>query len=377
MLRIFLWSVICCIAPLGYGAAAQELSQAVRGWWITCDYRGDCVAETRATTDENDALTLRLSRTRDAESAVLVSISAEARLLPGMRVTLEGQEMGRRSFETVGQEGSDKALGFEVNARDPLIGSFRTEGSLLIRFGFGEVEIEQPFRANLSGVTDVLLVMDVVQLRIGRSDAAVAWGSNAPDSVSEVELPRIVLPATVAAEGFGESGSGEAGTKVVYRTLELPQEVVDQGRQLFDCQLNDAIEAFGAVVTQDKTGLQAYLVACQTGDVNIAHYVVFHAPASGLVWRVMAFGSPPDSGEPQRSIVINPVWSPETNLMTFTSYDGPSADCGSHEVHRFRPYDASFELVEFRRKRDCDGKTDNPADYPVEWSLDGDDRADN
>ena len=244
MIKRVFWpflTILSCSTPL----VAQELSQAVRDWWINCDYRGDCSAETTATTDTNEALVLRVSRTLERESPILVSITPETPVLQGMRVTLEVSDHGQRGFPATSDEGQENTLGFELDTEDPFIEDLRRGKNLHIRFGFEGLGTDESFEASLSGLTDVLLVMDVVQLRIGRTDAAVAWGGAAPSSISDVELPRVVLPGNGTSDSDDQDPSNTTVTKVVYRTRDLPNEVVQYGHQVFNCNLDEAIEAFG------------------------------------------------------------------------------------------------------------------------------------
>lgn len=63
-------------------------------------------------------------------------------------------------------------------------------------------------------------------------------------------------------------------------------------------------------------------------------------------------------------IIVNPRWDLRSRVMTSIVTEGNGRDCGVYERHRLNA-EGKFELIEYREKTLCDGKSMDPKDFPV------------
>lgn len=367
-MRRFAISILGFVFAFGTEAGAQEVSQTVRDWWVSCDYVALCVAEATAISEDNQTLALSLARGPEENSQITLTIIPELALSKDTRIEINVPGFTSGFYGVVGDGAAQNAAAFSLPTRGELVQDMRQGAEAVVNIELEGDAGTVAYRFSLAGVTDALLMMDVVQQRIGRMDAAVAWGGNAPTSISDIALPsEIVGPNTQG--GHTEEGMSGSYRDLIYLKSDLPKQVLKHGADTEGCNLDDAIPAFGELVVRDELGRLTYLVACQTGDLNIAYYIVLHHPENGIIYALMAFEKPPELNMANQVIMINPEWMPAQNTMTFTTYNSPGGDCGVHEVHRYLPAETRFQLVEFRRKPSCDGDTTDPREYPVVWAL--------
>ena len=62
-------------------------------------------------------------------------------------------------------------------------------------------------------------------------------------------------------------------------------------------------------------------------------------------------------------IMLNAVWDAAARTVTSFAMGRGLGDCGTYEVQKL--VDARFQLVEFREKKECDGKETPPQQYPL------------
>lgn len=74
----------------------------------------------------------------------------------------------------------------------------------------------------------------------------------------------------------------------------------------------------------------------------------------------------PKGKERQTNIreIVNPKWDLKARVITSVVTEGNGRDCGIYERHKLNE-EGNFELIEYREKTICDGKSMDPKDFPL------------
>lgn len=372
-------------------AYAQGISEAARDWWVTCNDERYCIAETSGSSGADNEMTLKLERANQADGRIFVTVKPGIPLEIGMRVDIAVLGPDYEAGGEVSKIYSGNEMAFAGPARRELIDKLRagSKGQVFIKYG-GDVGTVV-YNVSLKGVTTALLKMDEVQQRLDRADAAVAWGGEPVDSPSlpkEPEGDEVVGAdghedqseenyATANAEadpapsaGIADYSSDIGSGSRVYYVDELPDAVSMHGYRVFDCDMENMLQGYGAIVMGAGNGNVLYMVPCQPGDLNIEHYVAMTGPAHGNFANFYEFETPPDFNLPNEGIIINPEFDAENGILTSTRFDSHESDCGVFTKHAYVADGDFFELLEYREKVNCDGVFTSPETYDLVWTID-------
>lgn len=374
------FAILFCV--VAQTATAQDVAQTMRQWWVECDRLGYCVSDINGFTADYEPVTLRLQRSIDANSPVLILLTPESLITSGDAVIfdfLDGtppilRKIGTASYNTI-------TLTEPVNS--PLLAAIMTGSMLDITIGLQGNRGPQTYKISLDGAIDTLTIMDIAQQRLGRVDAIVARGAAPANSPSDI-YPSLGQDSGSEDMGADESGeiiedSGDAHMEegpngsyvdLIYAQSELPPEVVRYAYEEANCgDLTNPLNEMGAVVNKDKTARITYLVPCQIGQANVGYYIVIHDPANGSHYELQRFQLPPPQKKPDRMVILNPQWQADQNQLISTRYGDINLNCGAYEIHKWNTKDQRFDLISFQHKKPCDGPQTQPVDFPMEWSI--------
>lgn len=352
-------------------------------WAVTCGDDLYCIARIDWVEAKGGAVKFKIERSRVVGGKVYVTFGPYESLAVGMPVRIETLGTGFSYEGPVDKVYGGNEMTFAEAARGPIVEALRsaTRAQVSVRFGgtIGTVVHD----VSLSGLTAALLEMDTRQGRVGRTDAMVAWGSDAPVPPAAAKPPAeeqavvapkqapkpeatkpeaVEAPAADTASDNAPVGSGD----ILYSVEDLPVAIAAFGRK-FGCALDDTLPAWGANAFGMGGGSVLYTVPCQDGDVNIESYV---ATMKAGAAKLHQFENQPGFEPVWLDTVINPRFDAATGMVTTISYDSPGYDCGRFDLHRFLGQDDGFELIAVRIKADCDGVVTAPEDWPVEWTID-------
>nr|WP_323778302.1 DUF1176 domain-containing protein [Amylibacter sp.] len=361
---------------------AQEVGQTMRQWWVECDRLGFCVSDINGFTADYEPLTVRLQRSEEPNSPVLILLTPETLITSGDAVIfdfLDGSEPILRKTDTA----LYNTITLSEPVDSPLLAALMAGSTLDITIGFQGTRGAQTFKVSLDGAIDTLTIMDVAQQRLGRVDAIVARGAAPADSPSDIypslgaETGGEDMGADEGGEIIQDSGDGhmEEGPNgsyldLIYSQDELPPEVVRYAAEDADCgDLTAPLNEMGAVVHRDQTARITYLVPCVIGQANVAYYVVTHDPAKGSDYALQRFELPPAQNKPDRVTILNPQWQADQNQLIATRFGDVNLNCGAYEIHNWIVAEQRFELVSYQHKKNCDGPQMMPSDFPMEWSI--------
>ena len=386
-IRTLLAYYLFCVSA----ANAQGISEAARDWWVTCDDERYCIAETAGVSIADKDMKLKLERSNKRDGRIFVTVKPGIPLKEGMRVDIAVLGKDYEAGGEISKIYSGNEMAFTGPARRELTDMLRagSKGQVSIKYGgdFGTVVYD----VSLRGVTTALLLMDQVQQRLDRSDAAVAWGGEPTDSLSLPLEP--TGDEIVGADGHEDQSeenyadanaadtpeqtlqisdfSSEIGSgSRLYNVNELPDAVAMHGYRVFDCDMENMLQGYGAIVMGAGNGNVLYMVPCQPGDVNIEHYVAMTGPAHGNFANFYDFETPPDFNQPNESIIINPEYHAESGTLTSVRFDSHESDCGVYTKHAYVADGDFFELLEYRKKTNCDGQYTAPETYDLVWTID-------
>ncbi|MEM9331896.1 MAG: DUF1176 domain-containing protein [Pseudomonadota bacterium] len=385
------WSAVLLSSTAMFAAAsaqAQGLSQSARDWWVTCDDDRYCIAETAGKSTSDSDMKLKLERSNKPDGRIFVTVNPGHKLTTGMRVDIAVLGTDYEAGGEIKKVYKGNEMAFSEKPGSELVKKLRegSKGQVTVKFG-GEIGTVV-YSVSLSGVTTALLLMDEVQRRLDRVDAAVATGgepSNSPSAEREAEGDEVVgenghedqseeayAAANTPPENpqINDFSSAIGSGSNIYSANDLPEAVIMPGFRSYNCDMDGPMQSFGAKVMGMGSGNVIYLIPCQTGDVNIEHYVAVTGPNHGNFANTYEFELPIDFNQPNRTTIISPSFDPQSGTLTSITYNSSNYDCGIFEKHQYVQDGDYFELIEYREKTDCDGITGPPEGFPLIWTID-------
>ena len=363
----------------------------MRDWTVRCSDTRYCIAETPGKSANGDEMLFKLERSNKVDAIIYVTTAPkgiELSLNSHITVEVVGHDYGFHGNVKRVYDGNEAA--FTERPGNKSIQKLREGrfGVVTVKFGDGKGTVK--YDVSLQGVSSVLAMMDVIQGRLDREDAAVVIGGEAKTLTSHYDFSAGKAPAPSKEKGEAkakdpeedieypdedetetespeESGLGQAD--LVYDAGKLPDRVLMPGYRMLDCDLPNAIEAYGAQVINLEPGRFLYLVPCQLGDVNVAYYVALEDAGETDTVEFQVPAS--DTGQPE-ALLMNAAWDKSLNGLISETFFSPGRDCGKHEKHVFWPDEAKFYLSEYRLKENCDGVSTPTSSYPIEWNGEGD-----
>jgi len=161
------------------------------------------------------------------------------------------------------------------------------------------------------------------------------------------------------------SGLPAYATEPTFDPASLPAAVRSIGVSEFNCDLNQAVEAFGYMQITSAWGSMIYAVPCFPADINVESFVV-EIDRDGSAW-VHNFAETPASGRTE--LVVNPAVTDNGRQVTVEQFYGPNGSCGLYSRYGYDPDRGGYLIQEQREKQDCGGDYQPPMSYPITWSA--------
>lgn len=381
---------------LSLSAQAKTLDwQDMRDWSVTCRDNRYCIAIVVAKSSSGKSLTFKLERGNKENSKVFVTVNPKGDPLKvGMPVSISvvGHEHTFGGEISKVYEGNEASFPFDPTDTSILKMRQGRFAEVVVDFGGSTGKIK--YDASLQGVSSVLAMMDVVQGRLDRQDAAVISGGEASFVASHYDLAQGKAPPKPIADEKSEIGkdpeediiypdddetakapsndggeeSGLGSAQLVYKASELPDKVLMPGYRMLKCNLPDIVEAFGAQVINIEPAVFLYLVPCKNADANVPYYVALET--AGEV-EILEFQEPASATGKRLSVLINAGWDKTTGKLTGYRYNASSYDCGRYETHNLDVAQNTTYLSEVREKETCDGNVVAPEAWPMTWNGEG------
>ncbi len=380
--------LISAIAALAFtGPAAAELARTTFGdWSVRCNDKNYCIAETEGESSNDEAFRLKVERGAKPGSDVFVTLRPTTKLDVGMRARIEIESLDEDNygyFGTASKIYTGNEMTFGGGADRDLIEKLRLGEDAQIQIDYGGATGTLTYWVKLSGLTHTLLAMDREQGRIGRLDAAVAWGglpadgsvTVAPAAAKSTAAPRETQAATAPPPPANDlpppvMPSQDAGARgLIYTVDELPESVQMMGYRTLDCRLDETLPAYGAQFYAEGD-VETWVVPCTMADANVPYFMAIHIPFNPSLDEWKEFETPPDFNQPNHALVNNLFFDPDTGQVTGTTYYSPNYDCGAFERHEVMAESGDYELVEYLEKSNCDGVTGPAEGWPLSWTID-------
>ena len=212
------------------------------------------------------------------------------------------------------------------------------------------------------------LVLNVV-LSLALASPAIAGEKAAEETTYKRAVDTVAEDPAGADAGEGDVDDPTLWSDTYFNPKTVPDEVQILAYRPLDCEMPEAVAAFGAKVHKFDVNSYFYLVPCRTGDLNIEHYLAQVSPRHESYAELHDFEYPISFNQDNFTLIVNPEYWADDGGLTSTSYHSPNADCGVYQVHRYRPKRDYFELIEYREKDSCDGVKTPPTDYPLVWTI--------
>jgi uncharacterized protein DUF1176 len=385
------------VSGLSSGTASAELARtSYADWVVHCNDKNYCIAETSTKGSNGETFRLKIERSAKAGGEVYVTLRPKSALDVGMRARIEiASEKDNYGFYGLADKiytGNEMTFG-GVADRD-LMENLRRGQKAAIQIEFGGSTGTLTYQVSLSGITHALLKMDEEQGRVGRLDAIVAWGgvpagehvdisaASAPPATSsssaqadataasaseeETSVSRAEPPPTQRAEA---TSTGDPTSNLVYSVNDIPDSIQMMGYRVLDCQLDEAVPAFGAQYFAEGD-VETWIVPCQMADANVPYYMATHIPFNPSLDEWQEFETPPDFNQPNHALINNLFYDRDTEQVTGTTYHSPNYDCGTFERHEIEAESGRYTLMEYLEKTNCDGVTGPAEGWPLKWTID-------
>jgi hypothetical protein len=190
-------------------------------------------------------------------------------------------------------------------------------------------------------------------------------GRNPEQETAPMRLTSLSALLT-AAVFYCQPAQAQQSGDILYSAAELPAQIATLGNDL-GCELDEAMQAWGAKELSWDEGSAIYLVPCHNADINVESIVAWNYMPGDEIGH-MRFDALPGEGDGLRDTIINPSYDPDTSELSATTYSSADGDCGTFEKHRYNEAENRFELLEVRVKDNCDGVPTIPSEYPLSWS---------
>lgn len=347
-----------------------------------------CVALTTGKSEAGDKFVFKLERSDKPHSKIhITSKPDKVPLNLGDQVTVDviGHEHQISGEVEKVFKGNEMAFAVETLGKDIL--KLRQGRFAEISIDFKGAGKKISYSISLQGVASVLAMMDVVQGRPDREDAAIVSGGEDASLVSNYDFSAGKAPPAAQSdekeevasdpeanieypdEGEDDEDIGIGSATLVYEEKDLPERVLMAGYRVFNCDFPSVLKGHGAQVIGLDPGVFLYLVPCKTGDVNVEHYAAVEI--AGEV-EALEFQEPASATGERISTIINPSWDNNRNVLVTYQHFSPNYDCGRFERHNLSIEEKMTYLAEYRLKENCDGKTTLLEEYPLKWNGEGD-----
>jgi uncharacterized protein DUF1176 len=385
------------VSGLASGSASAELTKtSYADWTVHCNDKNYCIAETSTKGSNGEAFRLKIERGDKAGSEVYVTYRPKTALEVGTRarIEIEGKEDNYGFFGLADKIYTGNEMTFGGPADRDLLANLRLGQKAAIQIEFGGSAGTLTYLVSLKGMVHALLKMDEQQDRIGRLDAIVAWGGvpageeidisakSAPPTPSSSAAQSDVAAASASGEETSASraepppapraearDTNDPTSNLVYSLNDIPDSIQMMGYRVLDCQLDEAVPAFGAQYFA-AGDVETWIVPCQMADANVPYYMATHIPFNPSLDEWQEFETPPDFNQPNHALVNNLFYDQDTEQVTGTTYFSPNYDCGTFERHEIEAESGKYTLMEYLEKTNCDGVTGPAEGWPLKWTID-------
>lgn len=195
-------------------------------------------------------------------------------------------------------------------------------------------------------------------------DNAVQVRSGSLDIVTPGKLPfrASVKGALSCAASPAASDDAPMFQRYEVRPNLVPRALIAEAQKRFGCD-PEVAKRVGITGYQLSGESGLWEIPCDSfaysGSSVVANVQVERPAEYGFI----DFKAPPGRRRDQPFIVLNGKWNDKARTLTSFAPGRGIGDCGTYEVHKV--VDARFQLVEFREKKECDGKTTPPEQYPL------------
>ena len=156
--------------------------------------------------------------------------------------------------------------------------------------------------------------------------------------------------------------------KYTVRPADVPRALLLAAQKKFNCDMETmkrGITGFGLSEEAAIWDIPCQTFAYQGNSIFASVYTL--DPARNFSF--LGFQEP--KGNPRTSepgTLINPTWDAASRTVTSVALGRGAGDCGVLERHRVNA-EGQFVLIEYREKKNCDGKETRPEDYPLVFRL--------
>jgi hypothetical protein len=194
---------------------------------------------------------------------------------------------------------------------------------------------------------------------------APAPGKRTEAPAAAPAAPAKAAPVQVAAAKPAAPVPGPAMfRKYTPRAGQVPKGIWLEAERGFGCQPH--MQRVGVTGYQMSEESAIWEIPCESFAYqasSIFALVYLPSPLDNLTF--ISVPNPPGkmrTGSPSQ--LLNPVWDVKSRTVTSIGLGRAMGDCGVRERHRVTEA-GEFELVEYREKEKCDGKTGSPETWPL------------
>ena len=399
--KLLLAMLAGCVAFPGTAAAA-DIQEKLRDWTISCNADRACDASI-AVTDIERPVSLLLRRDPTIGAPIDIVWKFQSPPPIGSRIRLQLNDVDYAiSGEVVRVRPENEVWWPGYEPGEKLIQMLRQSQVGTVTLTLADSTDQDEGSVSLNGATASLALMDFVQRRLDRTDAAVVAGAVAanvpsrefygllsdppvdPNSAEQlVELAPNAPQSTQAAAADTAQADDQAdatatalpenpGTlfarapfKVRLRT-QLPAGMVRTLAEDYFCRTTELLQDSPAIAYPVDADRTLWQVPCNTTAFHQTQMFVESDRQSASALVVHTFDYPPDQAFDAETDTVDPQFDSLSGRLTSFVKSRSQGDCGIFAAYTWTG--DGFDLLEYRQKSDCDGAIEDPETYPLLWS---------
>jgi hypothetical protein len=184
-----------------------------------------------------------------------------------------------------------------------------------------------------------------------------ATGTGAP-------APRTAAPAPQQSASRQETNAIGSFTPYSVRGNEVPAKIRAEAVRTIGCTDANLRKGGTGYSMSEESAIWELTCGDYTGGPGKVMLLVY-TPEPAQNYTFLRFDVPKGK-ERQTNIreIVNPKWDLRTRTITSVVTEGNGRDCGVFERHKLSE-EGKFDLIEYREKSICDGKSMDPKDFPL------------
>jgi hypothetical protein len=195
--------------------------------------------------------------------------------------------------------------------------------------------------------------------------SAVQVKSGSVELVTPGKLPfRVAVKGALSCAAVAPTASDDASIFQRYeiRPNLVPRALIADAQKRFGCKPEMAARVgITAYQLSEESGL--WEIPCDSFAYSASSVIANVHVERPAEYQFIDFKAPPGRKRDEPFVLLNGKWNEKARTVASYAPGRGQGDCGTYEIHKI--VDARAQLVEFREKKECDGRAIPPEQWPI------------